>query len=77
MPHKESIIITVNTYGETSVDFVGFQGATCLAEGKTFRDLLAAFGVQSFLTRIEPKSELIQAQEQHLLEEQQTTMLKG
>ncbi len=61
MPKK--IVIEVNENSETTIDYLNFAGAECLAESQRLHDLLARqFGVQIETTGTTPKPELLLAQ---------------
>ena len=55
------IVVTVSEDTMTNTDYIGFEGATCLAESERFHTLLAQFGVQMETTSKTPKPELLAA----------------
>ncbi len=55
------IVVTVSEESVTNTDYVGFEGANCLAESERFHTLLAQFGVQVETTSKTPKPELLGA----------------
>ena len=55
------IVVTVSEDTMTKTDYIGFEGANCLAESERFHTLLAQFGVQMEATSKTPKPELLAA----------------
>ena len=66
------VVVTVNPDGSTRLDFVGYEGLTCLDAGHQLKALLASFGVETEQTNFTAKPELQQEQELHYHPQKQT-----
>ena len=59
MPLVKKIVATVEEDGTSRLDYIGFQGAECMAASKQYHSLMEQFGIMVDESNTKPKPELL------------------